>query len=582
MSRNLAHRLGRAEAVSRSRLVVTLAALALSIGHAEPATGPVTASAKLNALWVYSITSLPNPVTDAATRDALIQDGFSSGVNMLYLSVYSSTPNSAKRYMYDDSDIADLIGKAHAKGMQVYAAYGDSDWPTLGCAASAFPMQRMAEVIAYNSANRSAMFDGVILDVEPSGTPDFQALLGLYQCFQQQAQANGMGLSAAISAFWNTMVTFNQITEEAYKQIVDLKLNNVVVMGYRNFAGTSDCTQGDGVVCLDGSLIAYANSVSQGNTILVGLDTDNPATSGSTAEETFFSMGQAAMNAVAQSVFNQFAAASQTFGGFSIHNYRDSYLNGQLSGWPATNPALPIPVPQFTAAAVTNDASFIGGSVAPGETIAIFGVNLGPATAQVLQVANEKATTSLGGVQVLFDGNPAPMVLASSGQLAAIVPFDVKTGSTTIIQVVYGGVASAAVVAQTTAAAPAIFTADSSGKGQGAILNQNYSYNNSSNPAAAGSVAMLYLTGAGQMTPAAVDGSLNANPDSLGQTALPVTAQIGGQPADVLYAGSSVGIVSGVIQVNLAVPNGLSAGAQPVTVQIGGVATQAGVTIAVQ
>jgi len=174
------------------------------------------------------------------------------------------------------------------------------------------------------------------------------------------------------------------------------------------------------------------------------------------------------------------------------------------------------------------------------------------------------------------------MVLASSGQIAAIVPFEVKIDSMTTIQVVYGGFASAPVTAPTTAAAPAIFTANASGKGQGAILNQNYSYNNSSNPAAAGSVAMLYLTGAGQMTPAAVDGSLNANPASLGQTALPVTAQIGGRPAAVLYAGSSEGIVTGVIQVNLAVPNGLSAGSQPVTVQIGGVATQAGVTIAVQ
>ena len=565
-----------------ARVVVTLAAFAVSIGRAEPATAPVTASTKLNALWVYSVASLPNPVTDATTRDALIEDSSSSGVNMLYLSVYSSTPNSAKRYMYDDSDIADLISKAHAQGMHVYAAYGDSDWPTLGCAASAFPMQRMAEVIAYNSANRSAMFDGVILDVEPSGTPDFPALLTLYQCFQQQARANGMGLSAAISAFWTTIVAFNQITEAVYEQIVDLKLNNVVVMGYRNFAGTSDCTQGDGVICLDENLITYANSVSQGNTILIGLDTDNPATSGSTAEETFFSMGQAAMNAVAQSVFSQFAAANQTFGGFSIHNYRDSYLNGQLSGWAATNPAPPIPAPQFTMAAVTNDASFANGSIAPGEVIAIFGVNLGPATAQVLQVANAKATTSLGGVQVLFDGNPAPMVLASSGQIAAIVPFEVKIDSMTTIQVVYGGFASAPVTAPTTAAAPAIFTANASGKGQGAILNQNYSYNNSSNPAAAGSVAMLYLTGAGQMTPAAVDGSLNANPASLGQTALPVTAQIGGRPAAVLYAGSSEGIVTGVIQVNLAVPNGLSAGSQPVTVQIGGVATQAGVTIAVQ
>jgi hypothetical protein len=47
------------------------------------------------------------------------------------------------------------------------------------------------------------------------------------------------------------------------------------------------------------------------------LDTDNPAASASAAEETFFSMGQAAMNDAAQSVCNQFAAMNQSFGGFA-------------------------------------------------------------------------------------------------------------------------------------------------------------------------------------------------------------------------------------------------------------------------
>ena len=127
------------------------------------------------------------------------------------------------------------------------------------------------------------------------------------------------------------------------------------------------------MVCLDQALIAYANSVSEANTVLVGLDTDNPATDGSTAEETFYSLGQTAMNTVEQSVVSQFSAVNQTFGGFAVNNYRDSYLSGQITGWPATNPVTPFPVPVFTAAAVTNNASYGGGGVAPGEMIAIFG-----------------------------------------------------------------------------------------------------------------------------------------------------------------------------------------------------------------
>jgi FG-GAP-like repeat len=307
-----------------------------------------TVPAKVNAVWVYSVSSLSNPVTSASTRAVLVQDTSASGANMLYVSVYSSTPNSAGRYMYADSDIASLIQSAHAQGMLIYAAYGDTDWPTLGCSSSAFPMKRMAEVIAYNAANPSAKLDGVMLDVEPGSSPDFAELFELYQCFQQQAQANKMGLSVAISAFWTETVTYGQVTEPAYEQIVDLGLTNIVVMGYRNYAGTSNCTAGDGVVCLDEAVIAYANSVSQANTVLVGLDTDNPATDGSTAEETFYSLGQTAMNTVAQSVISQFSALNQTFGGFAINNYRDSYLSGTIPGWPATNPNSPLTMHLFT------------------------------------------------------------------------------------------------------------------------------------------------------------------------------------------------------------------------------------------
>lgn len=560
--------------------------LAVLFGTAR--TAFAAPSPSTNALWVYSVSGLPSPVTDGPTRDALIQNGSASGVNVLYISVYSSTPDSAKRYLVDETSIAAFLREAHGQGMQVYAAMGDPDWPSKGCATSATPYQRFADIADYDAANPSAEFDGIILDVEPGSSPDFPSLLGLYQCFQQQAAASGLGLSAAINAFWNTSVTFNGITEAAYQQIVDLKLTSLVVMGYRNTAGTLDCTAGDGLICLDENIIEYANSTGLANRILVGLDTDNPATSGATTDETFYSMGQAAMNAAAQSVTSQFAAANLNFGGFAVHNYRDSYLNGTLSGWPATNPGLlGNPgmlgvVPQFTATSVVNSASNAGGSVAPGELISIFGTDLGPGTPQSLQVAGGALTTSLGGVSVLFNGVPAPMVLAYSTQLNCIVPFEVQGSSTVSVQVQYSGAASVTVSLPVVAAAPGIFTADASGEGQSAALNQDYTYNNTTHPAAPGSAVMLYLTGTGQTTPASVDGSVNQNAGALGSSELPVTAQVGGLPATVLYAGDSMGIVSGVIQVNLMVPAGVAPGQQLVTVQIGSYSAQGGVTIATQ
>jgi len=565
---------------TRHAVPIAIATMVVILRAAGAAVSPAPAPS-VNALWVYSVTSLPSPVTDSGARSSLIQNGSASGVNMLYASVYSSTPNSEGRYLDDEIAIATFVTMAHQQGMQVYAALGDPDWPSYGCATSATPYKRFADIAGYNSANPAAKFDGIILDVEPGSNPDLAALLGLYQCFQQQTRAAGLGLAAAISAFWTTTVTFNQVTEEAYKQIVDLKLTNIVVMGYRNSAGTLDCTQGDGMVCLDEDIVAYANSVSQAGAILVGLNTDNPATSGDTADETFYSMGQAAMNTAARSVVSQFAAANESFGGFAIHNYRDSYLNGQLAGWPATNSG-GLPIPQFSAASIINSASRATGSIAPGELVSIFGQNLGPETPQGLQVANGKVTASLAGVTVLFNGIPAPMVMAYATQVNVIVPFEAQNGPTVTMQLQYAGLVSAAVTVPVAAAAPGIFTANSSGSGPAAALNQDYSYNNSANPAAAGSALILYLTGAGQTTPAGVDGSVNADAGALARPALPVTAEIAGRAATVLYAGNSEGIVSGAIQVNLLVPAGLASGPQPVTVRIGAESAQTGVTIAVR
>jgi uncharacterized protein (TIGR03437 family) len=131
-------------------------------------------------------------------------------------------------------------------------------------------------------------------------------------------------------------------------------------------------------------------------------------------------------------------------------------------------------------------------------------------------------------------------------------------------------------------ATPGIFTADSSGSGQALAANQDYSANSSQNPATAGSVITLYATGGGQTSPIVTDGSVVTAGQLLPRPVLAVTALIGGQPATVLYAGGSPGMVAGVMQVNVQVPGGLPAGPVPVTLQVGGQSSQSGVTIAVR
>lgn len=184
-------------------------------------------------------------------------------------------------------------------------------------------------------------------------------------------------------------------------------------------------------------------------------------------------------------------------------------------------------------------------------------------------------------MQVSFDGNAAPLFYVQSGQLNVSVPYEVSGQTSTQMQVGFMGIQSDPIALQVTATAPALFTVDPGGTGQGAILNQDNSLNSASNPATAGSVVILFATGEGQTAPAGVDGKIAS--DVLPMPLAPVTVQIGGVSASVLYAGGAPGEVAGVMQVNVMIPTGISAGgAVPVQLTVGGVVSQPGVTLAIR
>ena len=319
------------------------------------AAGPFHAT---HAVWVFPSAFAPNPVTDPTARQTLFANAVASGVDVLYLSIYNFPANSAGRRMYEDAAIAAFVTQAHSLGMRVLAAYGAPDWPAIGNSPTDFPLSRMAEVVSYNTTHVGAKLDGVVLDIEP---PDpqtaaaFQALLTQYQSIRG-ALPHDIALSIAIRSFWNTPVEFpagSSVTKKAYEHILDLAtydfaarfqpIQNVIVMGYRNFAGLSDCAGIGGIVCLDQDEInyVYVNRATLGfyDLILAGLETSDPVSTGISAQETFFANGQAVLNRVTAEVLNHFGFF-KGLGGFAIHNYGNSYLSG-TANWPAVNSAFP-------------------------------------------------------------------------------------------------------------------------------------------------------------------------------------------------------------------------------------------------
>jgi uncharacterized protein (TIGR03437 family) len=222
-----------------------------------------------------------------------------------------------------------------------------------------------------------------------------------------------------------------------------------------------------------------------------------------------------------------------------------------------------------------------GTNVAPLEIVTLFGSGLGPAalTTGVLDSTGRLATV-LAGYRVLFDGVPAPIVYASDKQTSVVVPAEVSGRTFTQISIERNGAVTTLTTASVIQAIPGMFTSDQSGTGQVAATNEDYQLNTPSNPAAAGSVITVYATGAGVMDRTVPNGTVtDAN---LLHPAIPVYARIGNLPADVLYAGSSPGIVNGGLQVNIRVPAGLTPGSQPVKLVFGTVDSPPGTTVSVK
>ena len=241
----------------------------------------------------------------------------------------------------------------------------------------------------------------------------------------------------------------------------------------------------------------------------------------------------------------------------------------------------PRPKPVITSAGVANAAGYTAGTVCAGEIIVVFGSDLGPAELTTLEVVNGFVASDLAGVQVSFDGVPAPLVYVSATQLSAIVPYAVAVRTSTDLTVTYNGVSSGPINLPVAANVPGIFTLDSSGRGQAAALNQDGTINSPTNPAQPGEVVVLFATGEGQTTPNGQDGWI-VDPDvALPKPNFNVSVNFNG-PADVLYAGAAPFLVSGVMQVNARIPLDNGPDLQtPVSLEVGRFTSQGGVTIAV-
>ena len=151
-----------------------------------------------------------------------------------------------------------------------------------------------------------------------------------------------------------------------------------------------------------------------------------------------------------------------------------------------------------------------------------------------------------------------------------------------MVRTEFNGVQSGGIQISADDSAPALFTANASGSGQIAALNQDgVTPNSPSNPAAPGDVVVLYATGGGAWTESIPDGQITGS-HLVGPRA-PVFVSVGKLPAQVLYAGTAPGLVNGALQINIVLPKELIGGpAVPIQISVGKYTSPPGTTLAVK
>jgi uncharacterized protein (TIGR03437 family) len=226
-------------------------------------------------------------------------------------------------------------------------------------------------------------------------------------------------------------------------------------------------------------------------------------------------------------------------------------------------------------------ASSFGGfaSAAAGSYIEIYGSNLASTTRgwKSGDFIDGHAPTTLDGVTVTVDGQPAFVNFVSPAQVNVQAPAGITAGGTDPVVVTYAGRSSppAMLAIQETAGgllAPPAFNVngvqyvEALHQSTGMFVSNGSIPNTAAAPAASGETLVFYGIGLGPVTPGPVAGQI-----ATGTTAVTASVQFqfGGAQAQVLYAGLAPGLV-GVYQFNVVAPAGIPSGDVPLQMLVNG------------
>ena len=189
-----------------------------------------------------------------------------------------------------------------------------------------------------------------------------------------------------------------------------------------------------------------------------------------------------------------------------------------------------------------------GGALAPGTIVEIYGMGLASSTTSPSTLP---LPPTFNGTFVTVGGLQAPLDFLSSGQLDAVIPFELTPNQQYSILVSANNAFTLPDLIDIVPVQPGV-----AGYTDGHILAQHgldYSLVNAASPAKPGEVLIIYLLGLGATNPSVPSGNAAPGVPPLAQTATPVTMTVGGMDAPVAFAGLTPGL-AGLFQIDFFVP----------------------------
>lgn len=238
-----------------------------------------------------------------------------------------------------------------------------------------------------------------------------------------------------------------------------------------------------------------------------------------------------------------------------------------LSLLPAVTP------PNTPMVKVVDAASGAPGAFAPGEIAEVIGAfTLGAQPASAPAHAAQ-LPLYLGDTQVNINGLPVPLLMVGSGQINLQIPYGISGSQSALLQIFYQGELLVTETLRIGASHPGLYTYGS--RSQAMALMPNGTYNQQSNPVAAGSSVTVYLTGDGLTNGSNASGVPRTSPVA---PVLPVNVTLDSKAVALISATEATG-TEGLLQVVFALPSNLAVGSHTVRVQVGSMTTQPGALI---